>query len=138
MPVTNDAEVLDVERESLVSRLDAVADGPLHSVVEYDPGGLNVVYADEATLHFYGDRDHLVAYFDLVRSPVRVAFERVDLFADARSPVADRVHHATTAPAFARFLRVANERNGLFVALAPDEPLAPVVEAIQRLGRCAR
>lgn len=135
VPVTNDARVLDVERERLVARLTEAADGPLYSVVEYDPATLNVVYADESTLAFYRDRDHLVAYFDRVRAPARVDFGPAELFADGRRPVADRVDHATPTPAAVTLLRVANDRNGVFVALSPDEPLGPVVEAIEGLCR---
>lgn len=138
MPVTNEAEVVAVETETLVSHLAETTDGPLYSVVEYGPGDLNVVYAEDATTVFYGDRDHLLSYFDRVRSTAQVDFDHVELFADAFSPVADRVDHATPTPASVQFLRVANERNGLFVALAPEEPLAPVVRAIQRLCRGSR
>lgn len=64
-----------------------MADGPLYSIVEYDLGHLNVVYAGDATMHFYGDHDHLVACFDLVRSATHVELEKGKLSAEALSPL---------------------------------------------------
>lgn len=135
MPVTNEAEVVAVDASTLVSRLAAIVDGPLYSVVEYGPSRANVVYADEATAAYYADRDHLVAYLDRVQTPVEADVRQVALFADSFAPVADRAARATTTPDAVTFLRIANDRNGLLVALAPGEPVEPVLAAVEDLCR---
>lgn len=135
MPVSNATEIVDIPAEHLVDELAAVVDGTLYSVVEYDPGRLNVVYAHEATLSFYQDRDHLLAHFERIHSHAHVEFEQLELFVDDLFPVADRVEYMTTALDFMKLVRVYNQKNGLFVAIGPDEPVEPVVETIRSLRR---
>lgn len=135
MPVSNATEIVDVPADELVDELAAVVDGTLYSVVEYDPAQLNIVYADEATLAFYQDRDHLIAHFERIHSHVHVDFEQMELFVDDLFPVADRVEYLTTALDFMTLVRVYNEKNGLFVAIEPDQPVEPVVDTIRTLRR---
>lgn len=133
MTVSNATEIVDVRGDALVDALAGVVDGTLYSVVEYDRVRLNVVYADEATLAFYQDRDHLIAHFEHIHSHVHGDFEQMELFVDDLFPVADRVEYVTTALEFMKLVRVYNEKNGLFVAIEPDEPVQPVVETIRSL-----
>lgn len=133
MPVSNAAEIADVDADELVAGLTDVVDDTLYSVVEYDQSRLNVVYADEATLSFYRDRDHLLAHFEQIHSHAHVDFEQMELFVDDLFPVADRVEYMTTALDYMKLVRVYNDRNGLFVAVAPDEPVQPIIETVRDL-----
>lgn len=131
--VRNETELVDVDGNVLADRLGETVAGTLYSLVEYDESGLNIVYADPATMEFYRSRDHLVEHFEQVHSHAHVDFEQMELFTDALFPVADRVEYMTTAMDFMKLVRVYNDRNGLFVAIEPDEPVQPVIDAIQGL-----
>jgi len=133
MTVANPSVIIDADAELLVDRLQAALEGTLYSLVEYDTTDLNVLYADDATLAFYEDRDHLLAHFERVHSHVHIDFEQMELFTDTLFPVADRVEYITTALDYMKLVRVYNRENGLFVAIEPDEPVDPVVDAIRDL-----
>lgn len=133
MPIRNETEIIDVDAGTLVDRVQGTVAGTLYSLVEYDQHSLNVVYADEATLEYYRSREHLLEHFERVHSHVHVDFEQMDLFVDDLFPVADQVEYMTTAMDFMTLIRVYNDRNGLFVAVEPDESVRPVVDAIEAL-----
>jgi hypothetical protein len=134
----NETAVVDVDSELLVDRVGGAVSGTLHSLVEYDSASLNVVYADDATLAFYRDRDHLLNHFERVHSHAHVDFEQTELFADDLRPVADRVERTTTAMDFMTLVRVRNERNGLFVGVDSGQSVQPVVDAIRGLPAAGR
>lgn len=138
VPIRNPTEIVEIPGEELVERIDGTVEGTLYSLVEYDITTLNVVYADEETLQFYRDRDHLLAHFDRIHSHAHRDFEQMELFLDDLFPVADRVDYIITAMDFMKLVRVYNDRNGLFIAIEPDEPVQPIIGTIRDIRDGAR
>ena len=56
-----------------------------------------------------------------------------DLFTDDLFPVAESVEYIVTAMDYLTLLRVYVDREGVFLALGPEEPVEPVVAAIEEV-----
>lgn len=131
MPVENPSDIASFDADAACDAARDAVDGPLFAFVEYDDGGFNPLYVDDATLLFYDDESHMLAHFEEIHSYVHVDFMEKEMFVDTLFPVADRVRYITTAMDYMTLVRVYAGRDGVFAALAPDEPVGPVVDAVE-------
>lgn len=132
MPVENRSEVVSFDADAALADARDAVDGTLFAFVEYDDDEFNPLYVDDATLTFYDDEHHMLAHFEEIHSYVHVDFMEMEMFVDDLFPVADRVRYITTAMDYMTLVRVYADREGVFVALAADEPVQPLVAAVER------
>lgn len=130
MPVSDPSGVIDGDADAALAAAREAAEGPLYSFVEYDDEEFNVLYVDDATREFYDDEEQMLEHFERIHSYVHVDFTERELFTEELFPIAERVDYITTAMDFLKIVRVYHGRQGLFLAVEPDEPVAPLVAAI--------
>lgn len=131
MSVSNASEVVDFDADAALDAVRERVEGQLYAFVEYDGEAFNPLYVDEAALSFYEDREQMAAHFERIHSYVHVDFTEIEMFTDTLFPLADRVAYITTAMDYMTFVRVYDGRQGVFLALEPDEPVQPLVDAIE-------
>lgn len=119
--------VLDVLRSEV--------DGRIYAIIEFDEESFNPIYLDESVADSYRDRDHMMNHFEEVHSYALVDFSTKDLFSEAFFPQLGEVEYLVTGMTKAQFLRVYRGDEGLLVELERDEPIIPLVEAIQSIGK---
>lgn len=131
MPLTNPSKIASFDGDAAVEVVRERIDGTLFTVVEYDTADYRVLYVDDATMVFYADEDEMDAHFGRIHSHVNLDFTEIDLFVEDLFPVADGVVSQTTRFDYLKVVRVYGDREGLFVALEPDEPVEPLVDAVR-------
>lgn len=104
-------------------------DGSLRSFVEFDPDDFTVHHVDDLTRSFYDD--HMMDHFSEIHSYVHIDFTEVDFFTEELFPVTDHVRYLATSFDVFTLVRVYFDDEGMFMALDRDEPVEPVIEAIE-------
>jgi hypothetical protein len=132
MTVRNHSEVVSFDADAALADAQDAVEGTLFAFVEYDADEFNPLYVDDATLTFYDDEQHMLAHFDEIHSYVHVDFMEMGIFVDDLFPVADHVRYITTGMDYMTLVRVYADREGVFVALAADESVQPLVAAVER------
>ncbi len=131
MAVENASEVVGFDADAACAATHSAVSGTLRSFVEFDAERFQPLYVDDSTLSFYGDEDHMRAHFARLHSYLYLDLAEMDLFTEELFPVADRVHYITTALDLFKLVRIYHGEEGVFVALDHDEPVTPVVEAVE-------
>ena len=80
----------------------------------------------------YEDEAAMQEHFDQIHSYVHLDFAEMDLFVDEVLPEANRVEYIATGLDVLTFLRIYVGQEGLFIAVDPDEPIEPIVEAVKK------
>ncbi|MFB6354516.1 MAG: hypothetical protein ABEJ92_10575 [Halobacteriales archaeon] len=130
MPVTNPSAVVEFDADAALEAAHETASGTLRSFVEFDGDTFNPMYVDDSTLAFYDDEDEMLDHFAQLHSYVYLDLAEIDLFTEELFPVAERVEYITTAMDFFKMVRIYRGDEGLFLALDHDEPVEPLVAAI--------
>lgn len=131
MPASNASSIVSFDGDAVRSVLEEHVEGTLRSLVEYDQDGFNPLYVDDVTLSFYEDEAAMNAHFEQLHSYIHLDFTELDLFTEELFPVCDRVRYLATGFDLFTLVRVYVDREGLFLALDPDEPVEPLVRAIE-------
>lgn len=131
MSISNPSSVVSFDADAAREAIEAVLEGPLYSLVEYDADAFNPLYVDDETMGFYEDEEEMLDHFEQIHSYVHLDFAEMELFVDELLPVANRVEYIATGMDVLTFVRIYVGSEGLFVAVDPDEPVEPIVEAIK-------
>lgn len=131
MPVRNPSRVVSFDADHVREIIQNTLQGTLRSLVEYDASEVNPLYVDDVTLSFYEDAAHMEAHFETVHNHVQMDFLEQTLFTEDLFPVTERVRFQTTGFELFTLLRIYRGREGLFLALDPDEPITPLVDAVE-------
>lgn len=131
MSISNASTVVTFDADAAREAIEAVLEGPLYSLVEYDAESFNPLYVDEETVALYEDEADMQEHFDQIHSYVHLDFAEMDLFVDELLPVANRVDYIATGLDVLTFVRIYVGQEGLFIAVDPDEPVEPIVEAVK-------
>lgn len=131
MPVENASEVVEFDADAACEAVQSTVSGTLRSFVEFDREAFNPIYVDDDTMSFYDDEDHMESHFDQLHSYVYLDLTEMDLFTDELFPVAQRVEYITTALDAFKLVRIYRGGEGVFVALDHDEPVEPVIGAVE-------
>lgn len=131
MPVSNPSSVVSFDGDAVRAVLEERVESALRSLVEYDQDAFNPLYVDDVTLSFYDDEAAMTAHFERIYSYIHLDFTELDLFTDELFPVSERVRYLSTGFDVFTFVRVYIDREGLFMALDPDEPVEPLVRAVE-------
>jgi len=116
--------------ECLDAALETI-DGPLYTFVEFNQESYTPLYVDELALTLYEDEEEMHAHFDRLHSYVSLDFTEIDLFLESLIPLADRVDYIATTMDYIKLVRFYRDREGLFFAVDPDEPIVPIIDAIE-------
>lgn len=131
MPVSNSPGLTSLDVEAMQRAVEDTVDGTLRSFVEFTADDFALLYADDVTRSFYDDDAHMLDHFEEIHSYVHIDFTETHFFTDRLFPVASDVrYHATSLDAFT-LVRIYFGDEGLFVALDRDEPVEPVVGAVE-------
>ncbi|MFB6270514.1 MAG: hypothetical protein ABEH83_11250 [Halobacterium sp.] len=131
MPVSNPPQLTSLRVAAMHDAVEDTVEGTVRSFVEFDATDYNLVYADDVTLSFYDDEADMHEHFEEIHSYVHIDFTEIDFFTEELFPVSERVRYIATSFDVFTLLRVYFGDEGLFVALDVDEPVEPVVEAIE-------
>lgn len=131
MSASNSSGITSLDAEAMRDAVQDAVDGTLRSFVEFDADDFEVVYVDDVTRSFYDGEDHMYEHFEEIHSYVHIDFTEVDFFTEELFPVSDHVRYLTTSFDVFTLVRVYFDEEGVFLALDRDEPVEPVVEAIE-------
>lgn len=131
MPAINRSELAAFDADSVREAVRETVSGPLYSFCEYDTESFRPLYLDDRTVSMYDSREAMLEHFELIHTHVHMDFMQSNLFRETLFPDAERVEYITTAMDFLKILRVYVGDNGLFIAIDPDEPVVPIVDAIK-------
>ncbi|WP_224268264.1 hypothetical protein [Haloprofundus salinisoli] len=128
--MTHGSDVVTFDADAALEAVREAVDGPLYSFAVYTPEAHELLHVDDATRTFYRDREQMLAHFDEIHNYAGIDFAEMELLTEELFPIADRVSYVTTAMDYLKLLRIYFEREGVFLALAPDEPVTELVEAV--------
>lgn len=131
MAVSNDPSVVSVDAAAMREAVEETVDGPLRSLVEFDADEFGVLYVDDLTLQFYEDESEMLAHFEEIHSYVHADFTEKAFYTEDLFPVSERVRYIATGFDIFTVVRVYFGDEGLFVTVDRDEPVEPIVEAIE-------
>jgi len=131
MPVSNDPAVVSVDAAAMREAVEETVDGHLRSLVEFDADEFGVLYVDDLTLQFYEDEAEMRAHFEEIHSYVHADFTEKAFYTEDLFPVSDRVRYIATGFDVFTVVRVYFGDEGLFVTVDRDEPVEPIVDAIE-------
>ncbi|NIB98368.1 hypothetical protein [Halobacterium sp. R2-5] len=130
MSVSNSG-LTSLDVEAMRAAAEDAVDGTLRSFVEFTDEEFRPVYVDDVTRSFYDDEAHMLEHFEEIHSYVHIDFTETDFFTDGLFPLASDVrYHATSLDVFT-LVRVYFGDEGVFVALDHEDPVEPVVTAIE-------
>lgn len=133
MAVRNSSSVVSFDADAALEAAREAVEGPLYSFVEFDREAYNAMYVAEETLGFDPDRERMDDHFARIHSHARLDFTEIELFTEELFPIADGVEYIVTAMDYLTLVRIYAGREGVFIALGPDEPVEPVVAAVEEI-----
>lgn len=131
MSVTNPSRIHGVDADALCEAVEAVLEGDLHTLVEFDRERFNPLYVSAETRALYEDEAQMDAHFESIHGYVNLDLTEMELFTRELVPAANRVRAITTALDVFTLVRVYVGDRGFFLALDPDEHVEPVLSAIE-------
>jgi hypothetical protein len=103
----------------------------LLSVTGFTSDDFEILYVADAVLDLYRDRDHLHEHYDQVLSHLHMDIMERDVYENTLLPNAGAVRAIVTYMEEMTLVRVIVDEQGLYVALAPDQSVRAVVEAVE-------
>lgn len=107
------------------------ATGTVYTFVVFDQNDFNTVHVADETRALYPDEATMHEHFGEVHSYVHLDLVEQRLMSEDLFPTAEGVRFVATGMSHLTMVRVYFEDEGLFFAVAPDENIAPLVEAIE-------
>ena len=133
MPATNRSELAAFDANQVRKAVQETVSGPLYSFCEYNTESFRPLYINDRTISMYENREAMLEHFEQIHTNVHMDFMQCKLFRNTLFPSAERVEYITTSMDFLKVLRVYVDEDGLFIALDPDEPVVPIVDAIKEV-----
>lgn len=130
MSQRRESEILDSDGDAVVDAVTSAAPDAVRAVVEYDTESFNVLYVDEVTRSLYESDEQMQGHFAEIHSYVHLDFSEMALFTEDLFPRADAVEWLATSLDQFTLLRIYVGDQGLFVSLAADQSVEPVVDAV--------
>lgn len=114
-----------------VAALEDRTDGTLYTVVAFTPETFETLHVSEETRALYADETAMYEHFESIHDYVNVDFAERRLFSEALLPGAGDVTYTTTAMESIKVVRVYRDREGVFLAVDPDEPVVELVDTVR-------
>lgn len=131
MPVRNRSEIASFDADAAFDAVQDTVSGTLYTFCEYDTEEFRPLYVDDRTLELYADHEEMAEHFERIHTNVHMDFTQMQVLKRTLFPDADRVEYIVTAMDFMKVLRIYVGNEGLFVAIDPEEPVVPVVDAVK-------
>ena len=131
MPFSNGSTLATFDADAALAATRRCVQRTLCTFCEYDTEDFRPLYVDDRAIAMYDDREQMIDHFDRIHANVHMDFMQMNLFKNTLFPHAERVEYIVTAMDFLKVCRVYVGDQGLFLALDPDEPVRPIVEAIE-------
>lgn len=129
--VESTSELVEFDAEAALTAARETAGDAVYSFIEYTSEEYNVLYASPETLEMYGGRDAMIDHFDEIHSYVHIDFTERDLFSEELLPHAGEVRTIVTRQDQLTLIRLFHGDGGVVVSLAPDEPIVPLLNAVE-------
>jgi hypothetical protein len=129
--VENTSQLVEFDADAGLTAAREVAGDAIYSYIEYTPETFNVMYVSSETLEIYGGRESMLDHFEEIHSYVHIDFTERDLFSEELLPHAGSVRNIVTRQDRLTLARLFYGDGGLVVSLAPDEPIVPVLDAVE-------
>ncbi|SDJ52995.1 hypothetical protein [Natronorubrum texcoconense] len=131
MPATNRSKLSSFDADRVRRAVQQTVSGPLYSFCEYDTESFRPLYIDDRTIALYDSSDEMLEHFERIHTHVHMDFMQIELFRNTLFPTAERVEYIATSMDVLKLLRVYVGDEALLLALAPDEPVEPIVAVIK-------
>jgi hypothetical protein len=130
MTGTGAGDVAEFDETAVVEAALSTVEGTLYSVVGFDADGWRELHVASETRAMYEDEAHMRAHFDRLHDYVNLDFTELELFTDTLVPAAEEVRYLVTCLDVMKLVRYYYGEQGLFLAVEPDEPVVPLVDAL--------
>ena len=131
MPATNRSQLSSFDADRVRQVVRNTVSGPLYAFCEYDTESFRPLYVADETIAMYDSKAAMLEHFEKIHANVHMDFMQIELFRNTLFPDAERVEYIATAMDVMKILRVYVGDDGLFIAVDPDEPVEPIVDAIK-------
>jgi len=129
MALTQASTLVSFDADAALAAVrDQVGEGLLAGV-EFTTDDHRTLYAADVVVELYGDEAAMLDHFEEIHRYVHVDFTERELFEDVVG--GGDVRAMVTYMDHATLVRVIDEREGLFVTVAPDAEVTAVVEAVE-------
>jgi hypothetical protein len=129
--VENTSQLVAFDADAGLTAARETAGDAIHSFIEYTSEAFNVMYASPETMTLYGGRDAMLEHFEEIHSYVHIDFTERDLFSEELLPHAGEVRTIVTRQDELTLVRLFHGNGGLVISLDPDEPIIPLLDAIE-------
>ena len=129
--VESTSQLVEFDADAGLTAARETAGDAVYSFIEYDSETFNVLYASEETLALYGGREAMLDHFEEIHSYVHIDFTERDLFSEELLPHAGEVQTIVTRQDRLTLIRLFHGDGGLVISLAPDEPILPLLDAVE-------
>jgi hypothetical protein len=133
MAETGDSWSVSFDAAAMQAAVEDTVEGTVRSLVTFDKNDFEVLYVDELTEQFYDDEDEMYAHFAEIHSYVHVDFTEKSFYTEDLFPLSERVRYIATGFDVFTVVRIYFEDEGLFMTLDRDEPVKPVVSAVEEI-----
>jgi hypothetical protein len=121
----------EVDVNGAVAAVRARAEGPLYTLVQFDPDDFEVLYVSERTHDLYPEEGTLADHFEQIYDYVGSDFAERALFTDFLLAGAGDVTYMTTCLEGVKAVRAYDDDvTGVFLGVDPDEPVPPLVDGV--------
>ena len=114
----------------IVEALRRRTDGPLYSVVRFDPDNFRILHVAGEAASRYPTESAMVEHFERIFAYVGIDFAEKTLFSDVLLPDAGTVRYMTTSLDSVKVVRIYEESEGIFLGVDPEEAVPPLVDAV--------
>lgn len=117
--------------DAAVGALEELAEGPLYTLVRFDPDDFEVLHVADATHELYPDESAMCGHFERIFDYVGIDFAERALFTDVLLSGAGEVTYMTTSLDSVKVVRAyGDDATGVFLAVDPEESVPRLVEAV--------
>ncbi|WP_255197208.1 hypothetical protein [Halorarius litoreus] len=131
MPLTGPSELASFDGVAAMEAARDVVGDDLLSFVEFTSDAHRPLFVADEIVELYRDEDHLQRHYDRVLAHLNMDFLERDTYEKTLLPNAGRVRAIVTRMEGLTLLRMLAADEGLYVALAPDADVEPVIDAVE-------
>jgi hypothetical protein len=106
------------------------SDGPLYTLVMFDPDDVEVPYVADRTYDRYPDEGAMLDHFERIFDYLRIDFAERARYTDVLLAGAADVMDMTTCLESVEAVRAYDDVTGVFMSVDPDEHVPPLVDVV--------
>ncbi|MFB6118090.1 hypothetical protein [Halosegnis sp.] len=129
MPLTGESTLVDFDGDAATAAAREV-EGVL-SVSAFTSDDHEILYVADEVLELYEDEQHLRRHYAQVLSHLEMDILEREVYEESLLPNAGPVRGIVTHMAELTLLRIISDKQGLYLALAPDTSVPAVIDAVE-------